>query len=30
MRDIKDIRATINEIDAEIRALFEKRMGIGF
>ena len=26
MRDIKDIRITINEIDAEIRELFEKRM----
>ena len=26
MRDIKDIRSTINEIDAEMRALFEKRM----
>ena len=26
MRDIKEIRETINEIDDEIRALFEKRM----
>ena len=28
MKDIKDLRKEINEIDKEMAALFEKRMGL--